>query len=79
MNGEHKQIYDAIRNLEGKFIELDTKQTERHAQNRKDMDCLGEVTRSLEKHCHEIGKLKVHRAVHWVILTAIAASIVLVR
>jgi hypothetical protein len=77
MNGEHKEIYDVINDMRDRLIKTETLQAERHAQNRKDMNGLGDITRSVEKHCHEIGKLKVHRAIHWVILGAIAAALII--
>jgi hypothetical protein len=77
MNPEHEQIFKAVNRLENKLIEIETKQELWHTENQKDMNAIANLTRSVEKHCHEIGKLKVHRAVHWVILTAIAAAIIL--
>ena len=77
MNGDLQKILDAITGIDKRLIATETLQSERHAQNKKDMNCIGELTRSVEKHCHEIGKLKVHRAIHWAILGAIAVAVIL--
>lgn len=77
MNGEHQQILNAINTLDKRLSVSEALQEERHRENQKDMNCLGSITRAQEKHCHEIGKLKVHRAVHWVMLGAIAVAIIL--
>ena len=76
MSGEDK-ILDALNDLDGRMIKLETTQTLHHEQNQKDIDGVGSLARSVEKHCHEIGKLKVHRAIHWVILGAIAVALIL--
>ena len=77
MNGEHKTILDAVHAIEHRLTISETRQEERHRQNKSDIDGIGALARSVEKHCHEIGKLKVHRAVHWVVLAAIAAALIL--
>lgn len=77
MNGEHKEILDAVHALDHRLTVSETKQEERHSQNQKDINAIGDLTRSVEKHCHEIGKLKVHRAIHWVMMGAIAAALIL--
>ena len=77
MNGEHKEILDAVHLIDNRLTAMEATQKERHSQNLKDMTGIGELTRSVEKHCHEIGKLKVHRAIHWVVLGAIAAALIL--
>jgi hypothetical protein len=76
MNGEHKQIYEAIQSLDKKLVEIETKQELWHTENQKDMNAIGNLTRSVEKHCHEIGKLKVHRFVHWTALGAIVVALI---
>ena len=77
MNGEHKLIFDAIQHIEKQLIHIETKQELWHEENQKDIAGVATLTRSVEKHCNEIGKLKVHRAVHWVLLTAIGAAVIL--
>ena len=74
---EHKEILAAVNAIDRRLCVSETLQSERHEQNQKDMNALGGLTRSVDKHCHEIGKLKVHRAIHWVILAAIAAALIL--
>ena len=76
MNGESKQIYDAIGDIKEKIVALGTRQEERHQQNRQDMNSIGNLTRSVEKHCHEIGKLKVHRGIQWYFIGAIIIAII---
>lgn len=77
MNGDNKVILDAVNAVDKRLVKLETIQKLHHEQNQKDLGGIGELARSIEKHCHEIGKLKVHRAIHWVILGAIAAAIIL--
>ena len=77
MNGDSKTILDAVNAINIRLATIETKQEERHDQNRNDMNALGDMSRSVEKHCHEIGKLKVHRAIHWVLLGAVAAALIL--
>jgi len=60
-----------------KIGKLEITQKLHHEQNQKDIGGVAELTRSVGKHCHEIGKLKVHRAIHWVILGAIAVALIL--
>ena len=76
MNGEEK-ILNAVNGIDKRLLVLETTQKLHHNQNRKDIDGVAELARSVSKHCHEIGKLKVHRAIHWVILGAIAVAIIL--
>jgi len=76
MNGEEK-ILEVVNDIKGRLIKLETTQELHHEQNQKDVSGVGNLARSIEKHCHEIGKLKVHRAIHWVILGAIAVAIIL--
>lgn len=76
MNGEEK-ILAAVNDLGNRMTKMETTQTLHHEQNQKDIGGIGKLSRSIEKHCHEIGKLKVHRAIHWVILGAIAAALIL--
>lgn len=76
MNGE-TQILNAVNDINIRLATIETKQEERHEQNQKDIGGVAELARAVEKHCHEIGKLKVHRAIHWVILGAIAAALIL--
>ena len=77
MNGEHKQILDAVHGIDKRITAMEAVQEERHTQNKTDMNSLGELTRSVEKHCNEIGKLKVHKNVHWMIIAAIAMALIL--
>ncbi len=77
MNSEHKTILDAVNAIEHRLTVSETRQEERHTQNQKDINGIGTLTRSVEKHCHEIGKLKVHRSIHWVVIAAIAAALIL--
>jgi len=76
MNGEEK-ILEIVNDIKGRLIKLETTQKLHHEQNQKDVSGVGELARSVSKHCHEIGKLKVHRAIHWVILGAIAVALIL--
>lgn len=76
MNEEHKQLFDAINGVSDRLIVIETTQKLRHEENRKDMDALGGLTRSVEKHCHEIGKLKVHRGTQWYFIAGIIISII---
>ncbi len=77
MNGDNKIILDAVNKIDNRLVKLETTQNLHHEQNQKDVAGIGNLARSIEKHCHEIGKLKVHRAIHWVILGAIAAALIL--
>jgi hypothetical protein len=77
MNGEHKQILDAVHKLDNRLVAIETKQQERHTQNKEDMNALGNLTRSVEKHCNEIGKIKTNVRIHWVVIAAIAAALIL--
>ena len=77
MNGDSKVILDAVNKIDNRLVKLETTQRLNHEENRRDIDGLGELSRAITKHCHEIGKLKVHRAIHWVILGAIAAALIL--
>ena len=77
MNGDSKMILDAVNILGNRMTKMETTTEIHHKQNQKDIDGVGRLTRSIEKHCHEIGKLKVHRAIHWVILGAIAVALIL--
>ena len=77
MTGEHQQILDAVNGIDKRLVALETTQVLHHEQNQKDIGGVAELTRSVSKHCHEIGKLKVHRAIHWVILGAIAVALIL--
>ncbi|MHA1949996.1 MAG: hypothetical protein ACW987_08995 [Candidatus Thorarchaeota archaeon] len=77
MTEDHQKLYTAIMDVKERVIKLETKQAVFHDQNQKDLGAIASLTRSQEKHCHEIGKLKVHRAVHWVMLGAIAVAIIL--
>ena len=77
MNGDSKVILDAINSVDKRLVKLETTQELHHEQNQRDISGVAQMNRSLTKHCHEIGKLKVHRAIHWVILGAIAAAIIL--
>jgi len=77
VNGDSKVILDAVNKIDNRLVKLETTQQLHHDQNQKDLGGIGDLARSIEKHCHEIGKLKVHRAIHWVILGAIAAALIL--
>lgn len=77
MNGDSQVILDAVNAVDKRLVKLETTQQLHHEQNQKDIDGVGKLTRSVEKHCHEIGKLKVHRAIHWVILGAIGVALIL--
>ena len=77
MNGDSKVILDAVNKIDNRLVKLETTQQLHHEQNQKDVAGVGNLARAIEKHCHEIGKLKVHRAIHWVILGAIAAALIL--
>ena len=77
MNGDLKQIFDEVNNIGKSIVALETTQKLHHEQNQKDLGGIGKLSRSIEQHCHEIGKLKVHRAIHWVLLGAIAAALLL--
>lgn len=77
MNGDSQTILNAVNKLDNRLVALETTQILHHEQNQKDIDGIGDITRSVEKHCHEIGKLKVHRAIHWVILGAIGVALIL--
>jgi len=76
MNGEEK-ILEAVNDIKVEIATLKTTTKLHHEQNQKDISGVGELARSVAKHCHEIGKLKVHRAIHWVILGAIAVALIL--
>ena len=76
MNGEEK-ILEVVNVIKERLVRLETTQKLHHEQNQKDVSGVGNLARSIEKHCHEIGKLKVHRAIHWVILGAIAVALIL--
>ena len=77
MNGEHQLILDAVSNLDKRLAVSEALQEERHKENQKDMNGLGEMNRSLTKHCNEIGKLKVHTRIHWLLLAAVAVALIL--
>ena len=77
MNGDNQIILNAVNELGNRMTKMETTTELHHEQNRKDIDGVGDLTRSVGKHCHEIGKLKVHRAIHWVILGAIAVALIL--
>jgi two-component sensor histidine kinase len=77
MNGEHKTILDAVHKIDNRLTAMEAVQEERHEQNKGDMNSIGELTRSVEKHCNEIGKLKVHKNIHWLIIAAIATALIL--
>ncbi len=76
MNGEDK-ILEAVHKIDNRLTAMETTTALHHEQNQKDVVGIGNLARAIEKHCHEIGKLKVHRAIHWVILGAIAAALIL--
>ena len=76
MNGEDK-ILEAVNKIDNRLVKLETTQRLHHEQNQKDISGVASLARAVEKHCHEIGKLKVHREIHWVILGAIAAALIL--
>ena len=76
MNGDNKQIYDAIIDIGNRVTSLEATTQAHHTQNQKDLDGMGELNRSLIKHCNEIGKLKVHRAIHWAILGMIIVAVI---
>ena len=76
MNGEEK-ILEIVNDIKVQIATLETTQKLHHEQNQKDVSGVGNLARSIEKHCHEIGKLKVHRSIHWVILGAIAVALIL--
>jgi hypothetical protein len=80
MTSDHQKLFNAIGEVKERLTVIETLQEERHEQNRKDLNNLGNLTRAVEKHCHEIGKLKVHRATQWyfigvIILTILAAGV----
>jgi hypothetical protein len=77
MEDDHQVLLEAIHGIDNRLVELETKQELRHQENQKDVAGIGGLTRSVDKHCHEIGKLKVHRSVHWVMLGAIAVAVIL--
>lgn len=74
---EHKEILAAINGIDHRLTIIETKQEERHVQNQKDIDGVGALARTAEKHCHELGKLKVHRNIHWFLLSAIVIALIL--
>ncbi len=76
MNGDSKTILDAVNKIDNRLVKLETTQTLHHEQNQKDISGVGELARSVGKHCHEIGKLKVHRGIHWFILAAIITALI---
>jgi len=77
MNGDLQTILNAVNDINVQIATLETTQTLHHEQNQKDIGGIADLTRAVDKHCHEIGKLKVHRAIHWVILGAIATALIL--
>ena len=77
MNGDLQTILNAVNDINIRLATIETRQEERHDQNQKDTGAVASLTRSVEKHCNELGKLKVHRSIHWVILAAIATALIL--
>jgi hypothetical protein len=76
VTSDHQKLFNAIGEVKERLVAIETLQEERHQQNRKDLNNLGDLTRAVEKHCHEIGKLKVHRATQWYFIGAIIIAII---
>ena len=70
-------VYKVVAKIDNRLTAMEAVQKERHEQNKEDMTSIGNLSRSVEKHCHELGKLKVHRAIHWVALAAIVAALII--
>ena len=72
------KIYRAIESVNNRLTITETKQEERHNANRRDISAVESLANSVEKHCHEIGKLKVHRGIQWYFIAGIIMAIIVV-
>jgi len=70
------QIYRAIGAINERLTGIETKQEERHNSNRRDISAVDSLAKSVEKHCYEIGKLKVHRGIQWYFIAGIIIAII---